>query len=122
MWSGAGAKLHDEPILSITGAAYTSTKTSSKTKKRKEPRDAAPESACGVRLVSCGADGRLVLFELRCDGGGLRLATAAQWQAKGGADCYMTMFSICLLILLFILAAFSTIVQAAVNRRCEQAV
>ena len=86
MWSGAGAKLHDEPILSITGAAYTSTKTSSKTKKRKEPKDAAPESAGGVRLVSCGADGRLVLFELRCDGGGLRLATAAQWQAKGGAD------------------------------------
>ena len=83
MWSGAGAKLHDEPILSITGAAYTSTKKSSKKKKRK---DAAPESACGVRLVSCGADGRLVLFELRCDGGGLRLATAAQWQAKGGAD------------------------------------
>ena len=44
-----------------------------------------PRCVPGVRLVSCGADGRLVLFELlRCDGGGVRLATAAQWQAKGG--------------------------------------
>ena len=75
--SAASVKLHEEPVLSIADASYSSSKPPGKGKsKSKSGKQTVSATVCTRRLVSCGADGRIALWDLHVDQAAGRPTTA----------------------------------------------